>query len=289
VSYILEALRRAEAERQRGSVPNLHTPVVDAPALLPPAPSGFGLGRAPLLGLGALALVVVGWLAAPQLHRLWQSSGDTQAPASAAAPAPAPAVSQAPAPAPTSAPSSAAEPAPAPGGAARMNASAGPGPKAAPSSANGSAGGQSAGTPAKPPSKQVAGRPEASQQGAPAKPAAAKAPQGSSADRASTSASSAPVAGTRTVPKPAATTPAKPSAATPARRLAELPESVRRRIPPLALGGVVYSSVPASRLVVVNGQVLREGESAGKGVKLERVTPLGAIFSFDGHRFEILQ
>ena len=96
----------------------------------------------------------------------------------------------------------------------------------------------------------------------------------------------------RKPPKPSDSTVPKGSqgaAPQPARRLSELPEPVRRRIPTLTLGGVVYSSVPASRLVVVNGQVLREGESAGKGVKLERVTPLGAIFSFDGYRFEILQ
>lgn len=70
-------------------------------------------------------------------------------------------------------------------------------------------------------------------------------------------------------------------------RLADLPEVFRRELPPLAVSGVVYASARASRLALVNGQVLREGESLSSGVTLERVFPLSAVFSFRGQRFEL--
>ena len=53
MSYILEALKKAQAERQLGNAPTIHAP---APSYAPPAPGGK---RKPLLvGLGAGALVV---------------------------------------------------------------------------------------------------------------------------------------------------------------------------------------------------------------------------------------
>jgi general secretion pathway protein B len=70
-------------------------------------------------------------------------------------------------------------------------------------------------------------------------------------------------------------------------RLADLPEAFRRDLPPLVVSGVVYASARASRLAVVNGQVMREGETLASGVTLERVFPLSAVFSFRGQRFEL--
>lgn len=54
MSYILEALKKAQAERQLGSAPTIH-----APQFVPTAPSGMAASRRPLLvGLGAGAAVV---------------------------------------------------------------------------------------------------------------------------------------------------------------------------------------------------------------------------------------
>jgi general secretion pathway protein B len=99
MSYILDALRRADAERERGSVPGIHA----QPAMLGEADSeaprsarpGLWIG----LALGFVLLAALGW---------WLLGHDTPPPAAApalAAPVPPPAaVSPAPTPAPAAAP-----------------------------------------------------------------------------------------------------------------------------------------------------------------------------------------
>jgi general secretion pathway protein B len=55
MSYILEALKKAQAERQLGNAPTIH-----APQAVTPAPAAAAASRRPLfVGLGAGALVVV--------------------------------------------------------------------------------------------------------------------------------------------------------------------------------------------------------------------------------------
>ncbi|MFS2133503.1 general secretion pathway protein GspB [Telluria sp. Tellsp131] len=89
MSYILEALKKAQAERQLGNAPTIH-----APQAATPAPAAAGASRKPLLvGLGAGALVVVAgalvlWRPAPQTV--------TQRVPAPAAPAPEPLVVSAP-------------------------------------------------------------------------------------------------------------------------------------------------------------------------------------------------
>ncbi len=70
-------------------------------------------------------------------------------------------------------------------------------------------------------------------------------------------------------------------------QLAELNPELRRQLPPLAVGGSVYSAVPASRMVILNGQVLREGDSVAEGLVVERIGLKGSILSLRGTRFEI--
>jgi general secretion pathway protein B len=86
MSYILEALKKAQAERQLGNAPTIHAPQAAAPA-----PVGVTASRRPLfVGLGAGALVVaagalVWWRQAPTSP----PAAPASAPASArAAPAP---------------------------------------------------------------------------------------------------------------------------------------------------------------------------------------------------------
>jgi general secretion pathway protein B len=109
MSYILDALRRADAERERGRVPGLHTRVVparaglDEPAARATSHRSRRLIAAALLALGAVAALLWWWT------REGQAPGDTQptAPVSAA---PAPTV-PAPATAPPTAPPTAPVPA----------------------------------------------------------------------------------------------------------------------------------------------------------------------------------
>lgn len=120
MSYILEALKKAQAERQLGNAPTIHAP---APAYAPSGAAG-GARRHLALGLGAGVLIAAGVL-------LWVRQADrqpapagtapavaAQAPGAAPAPIPAPA---APAPAPSD---------PAPAGAGSAPAAARPVPAA---------------------------------------------------------------------------------------------------------------------------------------------------------------
>jgi general secretion pathway protein B len=69
--------------------------------------------------------------------------------------------------------------------------------------------------------------------------------------------------------------------------LAELPPELRSQLPPLAISGSVWSENAASRFVIVNGQVVREGEAAAPGVTLERIGPKAALMRWREQRFEV--
>ncbi len=154
MSYILDALRRAEAERGRGAVPGLHTPGTPAAGL----PDGSAPGRAPMAVAVALAALAAAALAAGGMWWWQQRPASTPAvPAPLPAPAAAPAVQAplpvmpAPAPAPrveraaptppsVSPPPPSARRSPAPDAApARPVPAPAPAPAAAPSAAPGAA------------------------------------------------------------------------------------------------------------------------------------------------------
>lgn len=189
---ILDALRKAEAERQRGAVPGLH----DTPAAAPAA--GAELSSRPAWLLPAALLLLAG---VAGLWWAWRAVPSAAAPAAARVPAPASAPSPAPLPA------------------------------AAPATAW----------------PQVVSAP-------PAPPPAPPAP--------------APV-------PPAATTPAAPIV-TQVRRLAELPAEQRRELPPLVVSGSVWSEQATARFVVLDGQVLREGDRVAPGLVLVKLAPRSA-------------
>lgn len=69
--------------------------------------------------------------------------------------------------------------------------------------------------------------------------------------------------------------------------LGELPAPVRVQLPRLAVSGHVWSDEPSLRLLSVDDQLLREGGEAAPGVRLEQITPAGAIFSHRGWRFRV--
>ena len=217
MSYILDALRKADAERDRGNVPGIHAqPSFGGamPSRTPPAAKPWFW-----LAAGALA-VLIGVALAWYLMR--------PSPTAAVATLPAPiatapvAVAPAPAPAPVS---------PAPAAAPRVQV-ASPKPEAAP----------------------VVRKP---------KPAPPPDPVTTAADA-----------------KPAAT-------GEKVYTLAELPDDIRRQLPNVAIGGSMYSPKPADRILVINGQVLHEGDRIAPDLVLQQIRLKGALLSFKGYRYTI--
>ena len=121
MSLILDALRKADAERERGSVPSLHShPVVPPSAEVPPKPTarpnwlwiaiGIAVG---LVGAGVAGWVMIGRDAPPPTAVATPSPAQAGAPATPPAASTPPVSAVAPAPSSPAAPSAAiAEPAP---------------------------------------------------------------------------------------------------------------------------------------------------------------------------------
>lgn len=75
--------------------------------------------------------------------------------------------------------------------------------------------------------------------------------------------------------------------AIPATPLAALSAELRREWPALNIGGSVWSDQPASRFVMVNGQVVREGEAMAPGLVLERIAPKAVQLRWRGVLVEV--
>ena len=67
--------------------------------------------------------------------------------------------------------------------------------------------------------------------------------------------------------------------------LSELPLTIRQNLPEVLISVFLYSDDPASRLVRINGQMMKEGQYLNQGVKLEEIVPGGVIFSYQNYRF----
>jgi len=85
---------------------------------------------------------------------------------------------------------------------------------------------------------------------------------------------------------PAASTPAD-DGSDPVRTWASLPEASRAALPPLAWSGVVHAERADQRLVIVNGQVAREGDVLGAGLKLLQIRPKSVLLRWQGQRIEM--
>jgi general secretion pathway protein B len=209
MSYILDALRRADAERERGAVPGIHAQPVPAESGEAHTPAAarpwlwIGLGSG--VGLIAALAAFVATREAPPV-----GSG---APTAAAAPTP------------VAAPSAAASVAAAP-----------------------------------------AAAPERPQTVAP--PAAVPLPRGATG---------------------AAAPPAQGAAQPPVRIYVrdELPEAVRSQLPPLAIGGAMYSTNPANRSLIIDGRLVREGEQIAPDLTLEQIKLKAAVLKFRSYLFEV--
>lgn len=210
MSYILDALRRAETERQRerDHIPGLHTQQMADSSLDTPATTQQAAHSGLRWGLAALGLVAAGGALA---WWLWPAAPAPQAtPVAVAMPTPA-----VPAPAPAPAPVQAAAPA------------------------------------------------------AILAPVSALPP--------------APAVAVTPLPAPA------PAASAPARipTLNELPAAQRQQLPPLNVGGAMHSPDPAARMLILNGQVHREGDTVAPGLVIEEIQLRAAVLVLRGQRFSL--
>jgi general secretion pathway protein B len=67
----------------------------------------------------------------------------------------------------------------------------------------------------------------------------------------------------------------------------DLPLSIQQNLPPITISVSLYSNEPASRMARINGSMIREGEYLTAGLKLEEITPDGVIFSYQNYRFHV--
>ena len=69
--------------------------------------------------------------------------------------------------------------------------------------------------------------------------------------------------------------------------LAELPADLRAKLPALVVGGSMYSPNARSRMVILNGQVFREGDKPVDGLSVESIGIKSTVLAFRGVRFEL--
>ncbi len=80
-----------------------------------------------------------------------------------------------------------------------------------------------------------------------------------------------------------------PAVADPTRVLttAQLPDALQHELPPLAIGGSMYSDSPADRMLLIDKRLFHEGDEVAPGLVLESLMPKSAILRFKGYRFRI--
>ena len=273
MSYILDALQRADAERGRGNVPGLHARQLPT-ALEEAAAARTGL-RGPLVWGGLLVLVLAATVAGLWM---WRSPASPSAPVvTATASQPAPAATPVASPTlPAAVPVVPAVPV-----APVVSPAAPTAPIATPTAALAPSAPASVGAPPAPPATvQAAAVARAAPQPAPTAPPAA-----------SVTPAVAPISATpapRAATAPAPTSPTGGSAApAEAPLLSGLPEDLRRQIPALVITGVVHADNPAQRLLVVNNQVLTQDGQLGPDLVLETIGSRHSVFRFRGTRFRV--
>ena len=218
MSYILDALRKAEAERERGTVPSIHAQPAFAGAQPASAPASSRLWIV-LLVVGGLIALILAFAFYLLLGR--SPASEVLAPVAAR-----------PVPVPVAAAPVAATPAP------------------------------------------LAVTPASAPVPTPAEAATRPAP------RPRPTASPTTAAKTAAAPLPAASKPDERIYAA-----SELPDDIRRQLPALAVGGSMYSPTPKDRLVIINGQVLHEGDRITPDIVVERIRLKAAVLAFKGYRY----
>jgi general secretion pathway protein B len=89
-------------------------------------------------------------------------------------------------------------------------------------------------------------------------------------------------------PQPESVPPVQQLAAEPpVAALHDLPDHIRRSIPTISVGGYIYSANPAERSMLLNNRLVREGEQVASGVILEKMMPKEAVLNYQGQRFRL--
>ena len=232
MSYILDALRRADSERERGAVPSIHAQ---------PVPLGSAEAEAQHRTSRTLVWVSAGLAVLLVASLVWQMMGrDT-------APEPAVAAQTVATPTPPIA-----APAPAPPPVSEL-----------------------------PPIESV---PVAA-------PASAVPPRAQPAAPARKPVQAVAAASRPTAVRPVAQTAAPASATAAESRVlsaSELPDEVQRGLPTFVVGGASYSQNPVNRMLIVNGQVFREGDKLAPEVSLEQIRLKEAVLVTRGYRYRIV-
>ena len=66
-----------------------------------------------------------------------------------------------------------------------------------------------------------------------------------------------------------------------------LPAKVRATMPALVVSGSTYSDNPAYRMLIINGQVYREGEFPIPGLKLKQIRQKSALLLYEGNIYAL--
>lgn len=268
MSYILDALKRAESERSRGAVPNIHA---QPDAVGDSEPQGGRAGWVPavLVGLPILALAAGGW---------WWFSRSESAPSN-----PADAVGEESVPALATPPIASTMP---PAAFPPPVAPAAPAPPNPPATV---AVVQALPAPTRPPAASgtvpTFRLPTLAPTG---NPSAGSAPPAATPPR---SQFSLPMA---RVPKPdkalatvGASAPVGAQSEERIYAIKELPDNIRNSLPALKVSGATYSESPANRMLIVNGNIFHEGDKLTPEVSLQQIKLRAAVLSFRGYRYSI--
>jgi len=257
MSYILEALKKAQAERQLGEVPSVHAPPMQVGA---DAPSSGRLKKPMVAAMVVMAGVIVALLAL-----VWRK-GEASRPA-VSAPAAASAASTA-GPLPGIV-ASAAAPA-----AAATQQPVVASPTAAPQQVSSVAAAMAPAVAPPPSASLPVVAPRAGTAPALAAPPSVQVAAGS------------PSAALARAPAPASTTGASTGEEV-TQTARDLPEPIQRSLPPVVVGGYIYSKDPADRLLLIDKVLRHEGEEVAPGLVLEKLLPKSAVFSFKGYRYRV--
>ena len=69
--------------------------------------------------------------------------------------------------------------------------------------------------------------------------------------------------------------------------MTDLPADVQRELPKLAISGGVHSENAAQRLLIVGGDVVKEGAELAPGVVLEQIRARNAVLRYRGYRYSV--
>jgi len=248
MSYILDALRRADAERGRGGVPSIHTQQQFTPL---EADDDGERARPRRIGwlAGALALALAAVVA-------WIALKPEPPPAVAVVPRAVVPMSPVPGPVPSPVPNAAAPATATHSGATSSDGAMQSDARSPAQAPNGAERHARAARPSKLPDVDTE-----------------PAPGTTTRDRAAAA--------------PHAEHPASSSAGDRVYAVRDLPDDVRRALPTITVNGSTWSADSASRMLMIGGQIFHEGDSVAPGVALERIKPHAAVLAFRGYRYEL--